>query len=121
MNREQSMQLTCVICPVGCRIAICAVKKTFAVSGNKCYKGIDFAKAEVTSPVRSLTTTVRTVFPDIPVLPVKTNCEVPKDKIKDIIKILSKIVITKKINIGDTVAANILGTGCDIVATRKIG
>jgi CxxC motif-containing protein len=56
----------------------------------------------------------------MPVLPVRTNGEVPKEKIKEIIRELSKIVITEKIGIGETVAANILGTGCDIIATSNM-
>ena len=76
--------------------------------------------AETKSPVRSLTTTVRTVFPDTPVLPVKTNKDVPKEKIFEIIGELSGIIITDKIGIGKIVAANVAGTGCDIVASSNI-
>jgi CxxC motif-containing protein len=56
----------------------------------------------------------------MPVLPVRTNGEVPKEKIKEIIRELSKVVITEKIGIGETVAANILETGCDIIATSNM-
>jgi len=110
-------QITCIICPIGCRISIDVMEGEYVFSGNKCAKGKDFAKTEMTSPVRSLTTTVRTVFPDAPVLPVRTNREVPKEKIKEIMRELSKITITKKIGIGETIAADILGTGCDVVAS----
>jgi len=113
-------QITCIICPIGCRISIDAAEGGYVFSGNKCAKGKDFAKTEMTSPVRSLTTTVRTAFPNTPVLPVRTNKEVPKEKIKEIISELSGIIITEKIGIGETVAANILGTGCDIIATSEM-
>jgi len=113
-------QITCITCPIGCRITIDSVNGEYAFSGNKCTRGLEFAKNEMTSPVRSLTTTVRTSFPQMPVLPVRTNGEVPKEKIKEIIRELSKVVITEKIGIGETVAANILGTGCDIIATSNM-
>ena len=113
-------QITCITCPIGCRITINIVDGEYVFFGNKCPKGIHFVKTELNAPVRSLTTTVRTVFPEMPVLPVRTRGEVPKDKIKEIIRDLSKVVITKKIGIGETVAANISGTGCDIIATSNM-
>jgi len=113
-------QITCITCPIGCRITIDVANGEYSFSGNKCTRGLEFAKNEMTSPVRSLTTTVRTSFPQMPVLSVRTNGEVPKEKIKEIIRELSKIVITEKIGIGETVAANILGTGCDIIATSNM-
>jgi len=113
-------QITCITCPIGCRITINTMNGEYSLSGNKCARGLEFAKTEITSPTRSLTTTVRTAFPQMPVLPVRTNGEVPKGKMTEIIRELSKVVITEKIGIGETVAANILGTGCDIIATSNM-
>lgn len=113
-------QITCITCPIGCRIAIEVIDGQYSFSGNRCEKGKEFAKTELTSPVRSLTTTVWTAFADMPVLPVRTSGEVPKEKIKEIMRELSKIKITEKIGIGETVAANILGTNCDIIVTSDM-
>ena len=112
--------ITCITCPAGCRITVDAAGGDFIFSGNKCQKGADFARTEMTAPLRSLTTTVRTAFPAMPVLPVRTKGEVPKGVIMDIIAELSKVVITEKMSIGDTIIANVLGTGCDIIATGSI-
>jgi CxxC motif-containing protein len=112
--------VTCITCPIGCRITIEVTDGQYIFSGNRCEKGKEFARTELTSPIRSLTTTVRTAFTEMPVLPVRTNGEVPKEKITEIMRELSKIKITKKIGIGETVAVNILGTGCDIIATSDI-
>jgi len=113
-------QITCINCPLGCRIKIDSLNNELNISGNKCQKGFDFAKAEMTFPVRSLTTTVKTVFENIPVLPVKTSGEVPKEKIPDIMQILSEVIIDNEINIGDVIINNIFGTGCNIVASGEI-
>jgi len=116
-------QITCITCPIGCRITVeyqfNINQKDLHITGNKCLKGIDFARAEIISPVRSLTTTVRTTFPEVPVLSVKTKGEVPKEKINVIIRELSDIMISEKIGIGETVVSNIAGTGCDIIATSN--
>jgi len=79
-----------------------------------------FAAAEMNAPIKSLKTMVRTVFPDIPVLPVMTDREVPEKKVKKIIRELSKIVITKRLGFGDKVACNILKTGCDAIAASDM-
>ena len=113
-------QITCITCPIGCRISVEFLNGEYQFTGNKCAKGGQFVKTELTAPFRSLTTTVRTTFPHIPVLPVRTNGEVPKEKIKEIMCELSGIIITEKINIGETVAVNILGTGCDIIAASNL-
>jgi len=113
-------QITCITCPIGCRVSVEVADNGYVFSGNKCVRGAEFAKTEMTSPVRSLTTTVRTAFPEMPVLPVRTNGEVPKEKIKEIMRELSKVVVTQRIGIGETVVVNILGTGCDIIATSNI-
>ena len=112
--------ITCTKCSIGCRVFVEAADEQFSFSGNQCEKGVEFAKTETVSPARSITTTVRTAFPRIPVLPVRTNGEVPKEKVREIIHELSKIVITEKIGIGGIVAADISGTGCDVIATSDI-
>jgi len=116
MSQNKNFQITCITCPIGCRITIDAG----VFSGNKCQKGALFAEAEMTFPVRSLTTTVKTIYPNVPVLPVRTKTEVPKDKIPEIMRELSYIIIEEEIGIGEIVVANILETGCDIIATSNI-
>ena len=113
-------QITCISCPIGCRVSIEAADGEYSFSGNQCKRGAEFAKAEITFPRRTLTTTVKTLFPAMPVLPVRTRGEVPKGKIPEIIRELSELTITEKTGIGETVAANIAGTGCDIIATSAI-
>ena len=113
-------QITCITCPIGCHIEINIKDGEYLFSGNKCLEGALFAKAELTAPVRSLTTMVRTVFPDMPVLSVRTNGEVPKEKITKIVRKLSKVLITKRLKIGDVIVKNIYRTGCDIIATSDM-
>jgi CxxC motif-containing protein len=113
-------QLTCITCPIGCRVTVDTVDGKYAFAGNQCKRGAEFAEAEISSPMRSLTTTVRTAFPDAPVLSVRTRGEVPKGKLTEIIRELSRITVTEIIGIGEVVAANAAGTGCDIIATSDI-
>jgi len=105
---------------LGCRITVDYENGEYKFSGNKCDKGSKFAQAELTAPVRSLTTMVKTTFPDMPVLTVRTTKAVPKDKIPKIIRELSKVVVTERKSIGDIIVNNISKTGCDVIATSDM-
>ena len=63
-------ELTCIVCPRGCRLRIDETRD-FLVMGNSCERGIDYAKAEITSPVRTLTSTVKIVGACHPHLPLQ--------------------------------------------------
>jgi CxxC motif-containing protein len=113
-------QITCIVCPNGCRISAEIVGGDYVFSGNKCARGIEFARAELTAPMRSVTTTVKTVFPQMPALPVRTKGEIPKELIPAFINALASVLVTQQVGIGETVVSDILGTGCDVIATSDI-
>jgi len=113
-------QITCITCPLGCRITVDVDKGDLIFYGNICDKGSKFAIAELTAPFRSLTTMVKTVFPDMPVLSVRTKGEIPKNKIKKVVKELSNVLVTERKGIGDTVVSNVSKTGCDVIATSDM-
>ncbi len=113
--------LICIVCPNGCRLSAELLDDgSVAVTGNTCPRGKTFALAELTRPMRSLTTTVRTCYPQMPVLPVRTGGEIPKEAIPQCMAILSGIVLDRKIRCGDIVLSNIAGTGCDVIATLDL-
>lgn len=113
-------QLTCIVCPNGCRISAEHVGGRYVFTGNKCPRGADFAQTELTAPVRSVTTTVRTVFDDMPVLPVRTKGEIPKALIPELLRTLNGITVTCRTGIGEIIAADISGAGVDIIATSDM-
>ena len=110
-------QLYCITCPTGCLLKVDGDGGGITVEGNGCNRGVDFAIMEMTNPTRSLTTTVRTTFPGLPVLPVRTDGEIPKGKIMEAMSILSKVVVSSVIDCGDTVIDNLLDTGVRVIAT----
>jgi CxxC motif-containing protein len=63
---------------------------------------------------------VRTSFPGIPVLPVRTAGEIPKGKIKEIMNFITSVTITQPLGIGEAVADDVLGLGITIIATSNI-
>lgn len=111
------MNLVCIVCPNGCRLTVTIDGEDITVTGQKCPKGKTYAIAEMTEPKRSVTTTVRTVFEEAPVLPVRTNGEIPKDKIFDLMKLLDGFILNKRIKRGEAILRNVFDSGVDVIAT----
>lgn len=111
-------ELICIACPNGCRLTV--DDTTNAVKGNKCPRGEKFALKEITCPTRSLTSTVATVFDDCPVISVKTDGEIPKDKIFAVMNELKKIKVEKRLKIGDIVINNVADANVNVVITKNM-
>jgi len=90
------------------------------VVGQKCKKGKKYAQKEVFSPGRVLTTTVKTDIPGLPLLPVRSDKEIPREKLLDCVSCISRHSIKDPIGLGQTVIENILGLGVNIVACRTV-
>lgn len=106
------MKLICIKCPRGCELTVTKEK----VTGNLCPRGIDYAKEESTNPKRIVTSLIKV---GDRVIPVKTDVEVPKQMIKEVLDAISKIQV-KKTKIGDVLIKNVLNTGANIVVTGEI-
>ena len=63
----EKRELTCINCPMGCRITVTMEgDDIIAVEGNTCKRGFVYACNEVKSPVRTVTTSqagLLTVYP----------------------------------------------------------
>ncbi len=108
------MELTCIKCPVGCRLDV-TLGEEVSVSGNECKRGEVYAKEEVICPMRTLTTSV---IADCVPVSVKTNGQIPKDKITQCLSEIKAIKLSLPVKIGSVVLKNVAGTGVDVVATR---
>ena len=114
------MEMTCIVCPNGCALTVEKNGEEITVSGNRCKRGEAFAKAELTRPMRTICSTVKTIFPDVPVLPVRTSSEIPKDKIFAVMEEINKVTVRERIHRKDTVIHNVLNLNADIIATSSL-
>lgn len=110
-------ELYCITCPTGCLLAVTQQNGEYLVEGNGCKRGIEFAVTEMTNPTRSLTTTVRTTFSGVPVLPVRTDGEIPKGKIMEAMRELNAVLVDRALGCGDTILDDIAGSGVRVIAT----
>ena len=110
-------RLYCITCPAGCLLTVIGSGFDMVIEGNKCEKGREFAKHEMSNPSRTLTTTVRTKFPGVPVISVRTDGEIPRDKLMDAMKELSGVVVETELGCGDTVLEDVAKTGVNVIVT----
>ena len=85
MQLQEPSEIVCIVCPNGCRIRCETVAGELQCSGQKCKRGVEYVKAELIRPMRSLTTSVKTVFPDSPVVSVRTSGEIEKAKLREVV------------------------------------
>ncbi len=119
-------ELTCIGCPLGCSLTVTmettsdgAVEVT-NVTGYTCPRGKAYAEKEVTNPTRIVTSTVRVNGGTSPMVSVKTQSDIPKDKIFACVDALRGVEITAPVKIGDVVLADVAGTGVNVVAARNV-
>jgi len=114
-------QLICITCPVGCKLEAALVNEELSVAGHACKRGIDFAMAELTAPMRTLCSTVRIAIAEqsevIFMLPVRTDREIPKAAIIDVMKLLASIEVTQPVSCGDTIASLVPVCEGNMIAT----
>ena len=114
-------EYTCTVCPVGCTLTVTVEGDEIVdVSGYECKRGTEYAVKEHTNPERMLTTTVRVEGGELPLVPVRTSDPIPKGAMLYCMDALAKVEVPAPIEDGDTVVADILGTGVSIIATRRV-
>ena len=118
MNKKQ---FTCIVCPIGCKILVeTDGKKLKILEGNKCKKGIEYARMEALDPRRNLTSSIMVENGRWPLVSVKTTKPVPKDKIFDVLKEIKQKKINAPVELGQKLMKNVANTGIDVVATKNI-
>ena len=114
-------ELICIGCPMGCPIVVeMEDGKVLSVAGNTCPRGESYARKEVTNPTRIVTTTVRVDGGKVPMINVKTEQDIPKDKIFECIAALRGVTMKAPIHIGDIILENVADTGVNIVAAGNV-
>ena len=68
-----------------------------------------------------VTGTVRVLGGPLPVVPVRTQGEVPKEKVLEVARALHTAAVPAPVQAGQVVLADVCGTGVAVVATKNIG
>ena len=113
-------EMTCITCPNGCHLQIEEKDGKLLVTGNQCKRGEAFAISELTHPMRTICSTVRTTCREVPVLPVRVSQEIPKERIFDVMREIHRVVLDHPVSAGDVIIPHVLGLSADVIATSNV-
>ena len=119
MSEISKKTFTCINCPMGCQI-VASIEdgKVTKVENNGCANGKKYVVKEIENPSRLVTSTVKVTGGTMPLIPVRTREEIPKDKIFECIKKINGITVEAPIEIGQVLISDVFGT--DVIASNNV-
>lgn len=112
--------ITCINCPVGCRMEVTHQGETvLSVQGNTCKRGDAYARQECVKPLRMVTAVAPVKGRDIPVS-LKTRTPIPKQMINDCMRAVMDAAFEAPIRAGDVLIPDVCGSGVDVIATKSV-
>ena len=118
---SETKRFLCVSCPVGCALTVeVEGTRVLSVEGNTCPRGVAYAEAEVSNPLRVFASTVRVEGGALSVCPVRSRAPLPLVKVFDVARELAKVVLPAPVRIGQVILPDVCGTGVDLVASRSL-
>ena len=117
---EGFKDIRCIICPTGCLVHVENVNGELIIEGHSCKRGEEYGREEFISPKRILTTTMRVENGFLPLIPVRSENPIPKDKLEETLKEIAKIITQAPIIMGDILLENVLGLDINIIASRNL-
>lgn len=113
-------KITCICCPKGCQITLDTENPEATMKGHGCQQGFDYALGELLHPMRTISSTAEIKGAIHPRIPVKTNGNIPKEMIFEVMAEINKISVESPVKCGEVLIENVLGTGVDIIACRDM-
>ncbi len=112
--------IRCIVCPTGCQIQAISKGSDIAFEGYTCERGLEYAKQEFYEPKRILTTTIRVEDGFLPLIPVRTDKPLVKDRLREALNEIAKTVVKAPVKMGDILIENILELDLNIIASRDL-
>lgn len=119
----EKREMICIVCPVGCHLEVLENKESesgYIVNGAGCKRGEVYGVKELSNPTRTLTSTAKLKGGNLPRIPVRTDREIPKNKIFDCMRIINDIVLEVPVKSGQILVENILGLDVNIISSRSV-
>jgi CxxC motif-containing protein len=118
MNEKE---ITCIVCPIGCKILLETDGKHLRIiDGDKCKRGVDYARAEALDPRRILTSSILVKSGEWPLVSVKTTEPIPKNKLFLVLNEIKHTTVNAPIKLGDIILKNVCDTGINVIATKTV-
>ena len=112
---------TCILCPNGCDITVEHKGAEFrSCTGNLCPNGEKYVRQELSDPRRTIASSVAVENGELPLVSVRLTAPVPRDRIFDVMALIRTLRVEAPVRAGTVLAADILGLGSDLIATRNV-
>lgn len=144
-----SEQLTCITCPLGCRLTVergsaepggaatpvavgAAAEPELTVTGNRCARGVRYAREELLAPKRVVSATAALAggpgeaearlgrLGSVSRVPVRTSAAFPKGEVALILEAIYSLRVALPVRRGDVLISDFGGSGIDVIATRTV-
>ena len=113
-------QLICLSCPIGCHLTVREASGDLDIKGNRCPKGLDYAREEYYSPKRVVTATCSTSSPTARRVPVRSDAPVPIDQIRALLAAIYELNLRPPLRSGETVIPDFNNTGISVVLSTDL-
>jgi CxxC motif-containing protein len=115
-------KFTCIVCPQSCNLSVWQNEKgEIQVTGNKCQRGLVHGKQEFVNPIRILTSTIKAVGGDRPLLPIRSSKGMPLKYFTAVMEVINRQAVRAPVKIGQIVIKNPCGLkDIDIIASSDL-
>ncbi len=113
--------IRCIVCPTGCVIQVKRDENgEISYEGYTCKRGLEYAEQEYLAPKRILTTTMQVENGFLPLIPVRTDKPILKNKLFEVLRIIAQKRVNAPIKMGEILIANVLGLEANVIASRNL-
>lgn len=114
-------EFTCIVCPNGCEITVDVENGNLhSITGAACTRGEAYVRQELTDPRRTLASSVVVKGGTLPLVSVRLDAPVPKDKLFDVMDEIRRIELTAPVRIGECAIKNVLGLAGNVIVTKNV-
>lgn len=117
-------ELICVVCPNGCQLSVeigdGPDPVVSSVSGHTCPRGETWARQEIETPMRTISSSVLVRGGTMPMASVRTDSPIPLGKIFQVMDEVRSTTVEAPVRIGDIVLDGPAGTDCRVIVTRHV-
>ncbi len=117
---EGSKDIRCIVCPTGCLVHVENVNGELIIEGHSCKRGEVYGREEFIAPKRILTTTIRVKNGFLPLIPVRSDIPIPKEKLQDTLREIAMTEVKPPIKMGDVLIEKVIGLDVNIIASRDL-
>jgi CxxC motif-containing protein len=114
------MNLVCLVCPNSCLLSVEHEGGALRVTNKGCSRGEEFALKELNDPERTLTSTVKVLNGEFPLLSVRSDKPVKKAELLSLIQHLDTLTVEAPISGGEALISGLGVNKVTILATRTV-